>query len=202
MIRVNKMNSIKLAGIIFTFAFLSAISGCAKHQITSDNGVPAVGDQLPVIILTTPEDWSLRNYLGLEEKEYFSLKEIKCEILIIEIFSMYCPHCQKDAPAINKLYELIKSDENMAKRVKLIGIGAGNSAFEVDIFKKKYQIPFPLFADNDLAIHKELGRVRTPYFIGICNQGELKNRIFFSQLAGFSGAKRFLDNILELADCR
>ena len=196
------MNNIKLAGIIFTFALLSAISGCAKHQIASDKSVPVVGDQLPGIILATPEEWSLRNYLGLEEREYFSLKEIKCEILIIEIFSMYCPHCQKNAPAINKLFELIKSDEDIAKRVKLIGIGAGNSAFEVDIFKKKYQIPFPLFADNDLAIHKKLGGVRTPYFIGICNQGELENQIFFSQLAGFSGANKFLDNILELADCR
>ncbi len=196
------MNNIKLAGIIFIFVFLSVISGCAKHQIASDKRVPVVSDQLPEIILTTPEDWSLRNYLGLEEREYFSFKEIKCEILIIEIFSMYCPHCQKDAPAINKLFELIKSDENMAKRVKLIGIGAGNSAFEVDIFKKKYQVPFPLFADNDLAIHKELGEVRTPYFIGICNQGELKNRIFFSQLAGFSGANKFLDKILKSAACR
>ncbi len=196
------MDKIKLCGKIFMFALLVAISGCSQHQPVPRLTNPTVGDQLPSIILSTPEDWSLRNYLGLEDREFFSLKEIQCEILIIEIFSMYCPHCQKDAPAVNELYELIESDKEIAKRVKLIGIGAGNSAFEVDTFKKKYQVPFPLFADKALAIHKELGRVRTPYFIGICNQGEMKNQIFFSQLAGFKGADNFLENILALADCQ
>ncbi len=196
------MNKIKLAGIIFIFAFLAASSGCSILQLAADKNILAVGSQLPSIKLATPQDQSLRNYLGLEDKESFSLNEIKCKILIIEIFSMYCPHCQNKAPVINEFYELLESDERVAKQIKFIGIGAGNSAFEVEVFKKKYQIPFPLFADSDLAIHKELGGVRTPYFIGICNQGERKNRIFFSQLAGFSGAQKFLDNILELADCR
>ncbi len=197
------MNKMKLTGIIIAIIFLITVSGCSKKQVAADkNTPPAVGNQLPAIKLTTPKDQSLRNYLGLKKKESFTVEEIKCEILIIEIFSMYCPHCQKDAPAVNELYELIESDKKIAKRIKLIAIGAGNSAFEVGVFKKKYQIPFPLFTDSDLAIHKELGSVRTPYFIGICNQSEMKNRIFFSQLAGFSGAKKFLDNILKLADCQ
>ncbi len=184
------------------FAFLVTISGCSNLQVAADKNILALGGQLPDIKLATPKDQSLRKYLGLEDKESFSLKEIKCEILIIEIFSMYCPHCQNKAPAINEFFKLIESDENVAKGMKLIGIGAGNSTFEVEVFKKKYQIPFPLFADSDLTIHKELGGVRTPYFIGIYNQDEMKNRIFFSQLAGFSGAQKFLDNILESADCR
>ena len=55
---------------------------------------------------------------------------------------------------LSLLHELIENDEKVTKRVKLIGIGAGNSAFEVGVFKKKYKVPFPLFADNHLAIHK------------------------------------------------
>ncbi|MCK5681922.1 TlpA family protein disulfide reductase [bacterium] len=157
---------------------------------------------MPTFNLATPKESHLRDYLGLEDKSTFSLGEIKSEILIIEIFSMYCPHCQKDAPAINKLYELTKNDEKLSKRLKLIGIGAGNSAYEVDIFKNKYKIPFPLFADDELIIHRKIGSVRTPYFIGICNQGKGKKRIFFSQLAGFSGAKKFLENIVGAVDCQ
>ncbi|MCD6534732.1 MAG: TlpA family protein disulfide reductase [Deltaproteobacteria bacterium] len=178
------------------------ILGCANHLVAANQNILAVSNQMPTIKLTTPKDQSLRNYLGLQEKTSFSVEEIKCEILIIEIFSMYCPHCQKDAPTINKLYELIESDDKVAGRVKLIGIGTGNSAFEIDIFKKKYKIPFPLFADADFAIHEDLGNVRTPYFIGICNQSKMKNRIFFSQLAGFNGAEKFLDKVLERANCK
>lgn len=196
------MKHLKLAGTIVALTLMISILGCANRLVAADKNILAVGKQLPSISLATPEESSLRNYLGLEDKKTFSLNEIKNDILIIEIFSMYCPHCQKDAPAINELYELIESDKNLANRVKLIGIGAGNSTFEVGVFKNKYKVPFPLFADDKLSIHKDIGSVRTPYFIGICNQGKMKNRIVFSQLAGFSGARKFLDNILEAADCQ
>ncbi|MEA1923649.1 MAG: TlpA disulfide reductase family protein [Pseudomonadota bacterium] len=196
------MKTIKLVVTILVCTFMITILGCANHLVAADRDILAVGNQLPAITLTTPKDRSLRNYLGLPENESFTIDEINCEILIIEIFSMYCPHCQKDAPAINELYELIESDKKVAGRVKIIGIGTGNSAFEIAVFKKKYKIPFPLFADADFAIHEDLGNVRTPYFIGICNQGKMKNRVFFSQLAGFNGAEKFLDEILESANCK
>lgn len=196
------MSKFKLTETLIVFIFMTTILGCSNLLVAADKQILAVGSQLPEIGLVTPQDSALRSYLGLKNKENFSLGEIKSEILIIEIFSMYCPHCQKDAPAINELYELIAKDEKLSKRVKLIGIGAGNSTFEVEVFKNKYKVPFPLFADDDLSIHSQIGSVRTPYFIGICNQEKGKNRIFFSQLAGFSGAEKFLENILEAADCR
>ena len=191
----------KLTGAIITFTLMIPFLGCSSLGVAASNkDILGVGKQLPTIELSTPGEQLARDYLGLENKERFSLDEIKSEILIIEIFSMYCPHCQKDAPAINELYELIESDKKLAKRVKLIGIGAGNSTFEVDVFKNKYKIPFPLFADDELTIHKNIGSVRTPYFIGIYSQGKVKNQIFLSQLAGFSGAREFLDNILKATD--
>ncbi|MEA3334231.1 MAG: TlpA disulfide reductase family protein [Pseudomonadota bacterium] len=196
------MKTIKFGRIIIACTFMITILGCANHLVAADRDILALDNQLPAIKLTTPEDQSLRNFLGLPEKESFSVEEIKCEILIIEIFSMYCPHCQKDAPAINELYELIESDKKVAGRVKMIGIGTGNSAFEIDVFKKKYKIPFPLFADADFTVHEYLGNVRTPYFIGICNQGKIKNRIFFSQLSGFNGAEKFLDTVLKASNCK
>ncbi len=47
---------------------------------------------------------------------------------------------------------------------KMIGVGLNNSAFEVDLFKKKFPTPFPLFTDPDGAIMNALGITATPTF--------------------------------------
>jgi len=50
---------------------------------------PAVGGTLPEIALDVPEDTELRQYLGLTGKQTFAIPEIKTEVVLIEIFSMY-----------------------------------------------------------------------------------------------------------------
>ena len=50
---------------------------------------PAVGGKLPEIILNVPADIELRQYLGVGGKETFTIPEIKAEVVLIEIFSMY-----------------------------------------------------------------------------------------------------------------
>jgi thiol-disulfide isomerase/thioredoxin len=111
--------------------------------------IPAAGDQLVDIQLSVPTSADQRNHLGLTQTEHFNPTDIAGELLIIEIFSMYCPHCQREAPAVNRLYQTIQATETLRNRVKMIGIGVGNSEFEVDHFRKHYDIAFPLFADED-----------------------------------------------------
>lgn len=50
---------------------------------------PAVGGDLPAIILNVPENSDLQQYLGVSGKKTFTIPEIKAEVVIIEIFSMY-----------------------------------------------------------------------------------------------------------------
>lgn len=161
---------------------------------------PSPGQPFLELILKTPVNKEHLDYLGLSKtKDDFTLSQIKASVLIIEIFSMYCPHCQREAPTLNDLYAQIESSEALKGRVKIIGIGVGNSPFEVGFFQKKYNIPFPLFSDEDFAIHKQLGEVRTPYFFGIHLHTVKDPTVFFSKLGGAKDAKALLDELMKAA---
>jgi len=156
----------------------------------------AVGMSLPEFALPAPEDPADLTYLGLAPGQPFKISQIKAQVVIIEIFSMYCPHCQREAPTVNTFYEQIEKDRKYKGRVKLIGIGAGNSAFEIAFFKKKYAVPFPLFPHEKIGIQKKVGEVRTPYFIGV-NLDSGTATIFYSQLGGPDDSRQFLDALLK-----
>jgi peroxiredoxin len=158
---------------------------------------PAEGGLLPDIVLAVPKKPELQAYLGVTGKKTFAIPEIKADVVIIEIFSMYCPYCQKEAPAVNEMYREIENDDNLKDKIKLIGIGAGNSAFEVDYFKKNYNIPFPLFPDGDFAIHKKLGEVRTPFFIGVKILKDGSHNVYYSKLGGTGDAKSLMKKLLK-----
>lgn len=156
-----------------------------------------VGGALPAFTLSAPADGAHKEYLGLSGDGAFGISQIDAEVVIIEIFSMYCPHCQREAHRVNDLYELMGTHQKTKGKMKLIGIGTGNSPFEVDIFRQTYNVPFPLFADPDFAIHKRLGEVRTPYFIGIKIGKDGTHEIFHSQLGGFEDTAGFLELLIE-----
>jgi len=63
--------------------FLSGASAAANSQ------APAVGGQLPEIELAAPQETELQLYLGVNGKQTFAIPEIKAEVVLIEIFSMY-----------------------------------------------------------------------------------------------------------------
>ena len=81
----------------------------------------------------------------------FLLSQVDSEVLIVQIFSMYCPHCQKEAPNVNALYQAISASPEIKSRIKVLGIGAGNSSFEVNAFRDLFRIEFPLIPDPDFS---------------------------------------------------
>ena len=192
----------KLFFTALVFGFFLLSGGCGPEvNKAAKVPLPAVGEQLPAMTLTTPKEASTRAYLNLPDGTgpTIGLENIESEILLIEIFSMYCPYCQHEAPTVNELYNLIQKDEKLAARIKLIGIGIGNSTFEVGIFHDKYEVEFPLFADENYVIYKNIGPVRTPFFIAVHNRGAKKNQIFYAKLGRFGDPEDFLEVLLDLA---
>ncbi len=145
--------------------WLAAALVAAAPAAVFGTAAPEAGDRLEGLRLMAPEDPTRRAYLGLDEAGEFDILDVSGRLLIVEIFSMYCPHCQREAPSVNRLYEAIEASDVLRGQVKMIGIGVGNSTYEVDHFRNHYQIPFPLFPDQDFVIHQSLGEVRTPYFL-------------------------------------
>lgn len=162
----------------------------------ADTAPPKAGGTLPEITLAAPESPDELRYLGLSAKGSFNITDIDADLVIVEIFSMYCPYCQKEAPAVNRLYEAIGKDSKRAKRVKMIGIGMGNTPFEVDIFKRNFKVPFPLFPDADFTIHKKIGEVRTPYFIAVRIDKGKSHIITYAKRGGLGDPEKFLDALL------
>jgi peroxiredoxin len=164
----------------------------------AENSPPKEGNPFPEIELLKPVNPVELKYLGLSGSGSFKINQIKAEAVIIEIFSMYCPYCQGEAPNMNNLYTLIEKDPALRNNIKIMGVGINNSLFETDIFKKKYKVEFPLIPDGDFKLHKIIGEVRTPYFIVVKLKGE-KTEVIYSRLGALGDNKVFLDKIIKSA---
>jgi peroxiredoxin len=178
---------------VFCGAILGGISGYAAEQ------PPAVGEVLPELTLPAPQNPEDLTYLGMKGEKAFKLPQIQADIVVLEIFSMYCPYCQREAPRINQFYQLIAKRQDPRRRVKIVGVGAGNSAFEVNVFRNQYQVPFPLFPDENFAFHKAYGEVRTPYFVGIRINADGSHKVIYSKLGSIDDPAKFLDLLLKEA---
>lgn len=182
----------------FLFPLLLSVFFALGMLQTPQAGPPAKGGTLPTFSLEVPKDPIEKAYLGLEGEGSFKVPQVEADVVVVEIFSLYCPSCQAIAPAVKEFYTLIEKDPTLRGKIKIIGIGAGNTPFEVKLFRKTFETPFPLFADKDFVIHKALGEVRTPYFIAIKKKEGGKHEVILSELAAFKGPTSFLETIRAL----
>jgi len=79
---------------------------------------PPERESLPVINCR-PKIWR-KNYLGFSGVVCSDSTD-QGKVIIIEIFSMYCP-MSEDAPGVNELYRLIENNAGVKNKIKLIGI--------------------------------------------------------------------------------
>lgn len=185
--------AIVAAALLFAGPFISAA------PVMAADGPPAEGSVLPELRLPAPGNQEESAYLGIKGQDSFNVSQVKAEVVILEIFSMYCPYCQKEAPHVNELYELIKARSDLRDKVKLIGIGVGNTPYEVSLFKAKYNVPFPLLPDADFSLHKTLGQTRTPYFIAVRINSDDSSKVIYSKPGSIGDPAGFIDLLTRQA---
>jgi len=161
------------------------------------NNIPRKGDPFPAVNLPVPKNPSDLTYLGVSGTGSFVITKIRTKILIVEIYSMYCTICQKISPELNELYRLVEENPELRGQIKIIGIGAGDSPYEVEVYRKTHKTPFPLFPDKDFAIHKAIGEVRAPYFFAMKTKEDGTYEVIYSEAGGFKDARSFLQTILD-----
>jgi len=151
----------------------------------------------PAFELPIPESEEGKTYLGLSGSGNFNITQIKTEVLVIEAFSMYCPHCQKEAPHVNELYRAIEASSELQEKIKIIGIGVGNSAYEVKTFKEKYEVPFPLFPDKEMSVTQVLGIMKTPTFIGVTINEDGTHQDFYFKSGKLGDIDKFITKMVS-----
>jgi len=164
---------------------------------------PQPGDVLPDQVVKAQLQPGESAYLGLPEgAKSFRLSQIKAEALLVEVFSMYCPRCQAEAPAVNRVFERLKASPQ-GQKLKFVALGAGNSAFEVDFFRKKYQAAMPMIPDADYVLHKTFMNVGTPsYFVLRPLPGGKGLKVLYFHEGQFENEQTFFDEVLRAAEQR
>lgn len=154
------MKSIRLLALIVLFS-LSAIAGAAAEEPP----LIAFGDAFPELKLALSGPDHDRTYLGLGDTTTFTPGQVQAELLLVELLNVHCVHCQMQAPAYNELFKLIEMNPQTRGRIKMVGIAIGNLPDEVAVFRRGYQVPFPVIADPRFVAHRALGASATPFSI-------------------------------------
>lgn len=138
-------------------------------------------------------------YGPCDDEGRLRLSSLPGRFLFIEVFSMYCPYCQAEAADINELARLVENSA-YGDDISLVGLGAGNSRFEVDFFKDKYSIAFPLFPDPEMVCYTAVNQPGTPYFILAEKDGKEGLKVLWTHRGPFEDSpEKVLAHMLEHA---
>lgn len=153
------------------------------------------GDMFPNIPLAGKLTDAQKNYLDLKGAGPWMLQDVNSGYIIIEVYSMYCPHCQKEAPTVNSFCKMLNESKECAD-VRFLGLAAGNTEFEIDFFTEKFGVKFPIFSDPELEIHDKIGQPGTPHFYMLKKDGS-EFKVLLSHEGPFESADKFLKTIQD-----
>ena len=182
---------LKTAGFaaLGVFLSLSMVVGFAQ---------PVRADEIHSFVLTSPPTADERAYLGIT-KDTFRLADVQADIVIVELFSLYCGLCVKEAPAVAELFSLAKKQSTPQRRIVLVGLGAGNNAKEVASFKTQNSVPFPLVPDQKMTVARSMKMVITPAFVAFKKQPDGSLVRLHTRPGVLGPPQRFLDSALQAA---
>jgi len=162
----------------------------------------AVGQRFPNLTFSGALSAADRAYLGLTRSGAFTLKDIQAHYVLLEIFSDGSPPCILGAPAVNRLYHLIEANprlrgkDNEPAVLKMMGVGFYGKAAAMEVWRIKYDVPFPLIPDPRAELGKALDIPGTPTYVVLDRQG----RVVFVHAGEIGDPEKFLREIMANLD--
>lgn len=147
---------------ILIFLGIHLIAGNRASAGMWDN-LPHPGTVLPEFTVAAPVNPAYRLYLNLDKEKTFQPGKMNVELLLIEVFNVYCAACNYMAPYMSDLHAKIEKDDALRGKVKMMGIGAGNDIWDIDEYSDKYS--FPIVPDDDYDFHNLVGQPPTPFLL-------------------------------------
>ena|SRR6056297_1038048 len=116
----------------------------------------SVGQTIPEFTFTTTNG-----------KQY-STKDLKGKTVLINLFATWCPSCQEELPALQKLWEQYKEKDFI-----LVSIGREHSMEEMKKFKSEKKYSFYFAPDQERTIYNHFAKKYIPRNILINEKGEI-----------------------------
>jgi peroxiredoxin len=173
-------------------AFIMTLCFLSGSVTTWCAGVPQKDGTLPTFQLQAPASDNDQRYLGINGPT-FQLKDVRCQVLLVEILGAYCPLCYQQAPLFSKLLARLNR-RNLGDKVKMLGIAIGATPMEVEQLRKNGSYEFPVVQDDSFAVHKLLGEPRTPFTMLVGEEG----RVLYAHLGVIEDVDAFYQVIQDL----
>jgi thiol-disulfide isomerase/thioredoxin len=151
-------------GLVLVLCFIMAGHGICD-SLKSRTVILRSGDLFPPISFPDVLKVEERRYLGAEEKPLRSVAEIEAEVLVVKFLNSNCVYCIKSLPVFDEIFQQLEEDPGLRKKIKILGISAGDTTGEVATYKERYKVPYPIFPDPEFKAHKAVHEPTVPFIV-------------------------------------
>jgi peroxiredoxin len=131
------------------------------------------GSELPQFTVGAPDSREVQEYLGLKNDGPFSLSDIAAKMVLIDFTNSSWHVCQENAPVVNRLYHFIQGKPALRQDIRVVGIAILDNKARVDDFKTKFEVPFPIFPDEQRKIYSALKQPVVPSIMLVTGGGKV-----------------------------
>jgi len=154
-------------------------------------------DNFAELKFAIPDQEQQIKYLGLDPVlPGFSLSQISGSVLVLEVFTSYCPYCERETEKLNHLYLLLEQ-QDLDREIKIIAIGMSCFKAEAERFARKNKVLYPVFSDPQNKTYYLIGRKRTPYLAILLKNENRGYQLVLDQEETLSSAEELLKLIRE-----